>query len=575
MANALEMFTTLFQGNSSCYGIHLPDESDTAEGVKRKGKSFTKQANIEPEHYAAHIAGEMSIGVVPITQDSKVHFMALDIDVYPMNPVRYSTLFFKFGIPMVCFRSKSGGLHAYCFFNKPVPADEALDQLNSIRQLLGLDKATELFPKQRKLAMNSKGNWINLPYFGGDVTERYAYNADGNPMKFAAAMEYCMSMRTTLRLLKDTLRHLPFAPAPPCIQTLYINGEVTERAHNRNIFMFNVGCYLKSRYGDDFEGKLQLVNNSLPQPMSQVELDKTVILSHKKGNYSYQCENPILSMYCDKQICAKREYGKGSDTISDLSFESLVQVKATPPYYKWTINGVEMTFYSEDELRKQDKFMDYCIRHLHRCPNRLKEAVWLGILNRALQSVQVENVNEEEEVSEDTLFFSYFREFIVSRAFAVNLSQVKMGKVYRDDYRKVYVFRVEDLVEFLEGTKRFKFGTYNRLYNRLKLCKAKAAKMYDSQERAAFRAWLLPLDTFGKDLTDEASSVIAADQTSNAVTEQPAEAMTERQLVQRSASYANTADKLLAAMQRVQESDDSIPASELVDFSKYKEDEKF
>ncbi len=556
MSGSLEAFKTLFRGNESCYGIHIPEAEDIAEGEKKKGKSFTKQAPIEEEHYAAHIAGDMSIGVVPINHDNKVSFMAVDVDVYPCNPSKYSMLFFKYSLPFVCFRSKSGGLHAFCFFSKPTPADEALDQLHVVRQILGLAKTTETFPKQRKLALNAVGNWINLPYFGGNSSQRYAYDCDGNPMSFDAAMEYCMSVRCTLKSLKDTLEHLPFAPAPPCLQTLYLNGEVTAGAHNRNIFMFNVGCYLKSRFGDEFEDRIQMVNNSLPQPMSQVELDKTVILSHKKGNYSYQCENATLSLYCDKTICAAREFGKGSDSISDFNFESMVQVKGSPPYYRWTINGVEMTFYGEDELRKQDKFMDYCIRHLHRCPNRLKESVWHNILNKSLQSLKVEVVEEGEEVSEDILFFSYFREFIESRAFAANVSQVKMGKVYRDKERGTYVFRVEDLVQFLENTKRFRYSTLSKLHNKMKQCKASSTKLYDPQEKKAFRAWLLPIDAFVDDTMPKPTP--AADV----------------QVVKTADKNTNTADKLIAAMQRLQDEED-IPPEDTIDFNKYKEEDEF
>lgn len=554
MSSSLDAFKTLFRGSRSCYGIHIPETEDTTEGEKRKGKSFTKQAPIEEEHYAAHIAGDLSLGVVPIDHENNVNFMAIDVDVYPMNPIKYSALFLKHSLPFVCFRSKSGGLHAYCFFTNPTPAESALECLHSVRSVLGLAKTTETFPKQRRLALNSVGNWINLPYFGGERTQRYAYDYQGTPMSFEVAMEYCMSLRCSIKSLKDTIEHLPFSPAPPCLQTLYINGEVTAGAHNRNIFMFNVGCYLKSRFGDEFESRVQLVNTSLPEPMTQVELDKTVILSHKKGSYSYQCDNPTLSLYCDKAICETREYGKGSDTVSDFNFETLTQVQSSPPYYKWIINGVEMIFYGEDELRKQDKFIDYCIRHLHKCPNRLKGAKWTAILNKSLGTLQIEKVSEGEEVSSDMLFASYFREFMESRAFAMNIGQVKMGKVFKDIERNVFVFRVEDLVQFLDGTKRFKYPTLNQLHSRLKLYGASASKTYDQQLKKTFRTWHLPLTAFDKDMENPVA--------------------TPEQVTKTSQETRDTADKLIEAMQKLQDEDAMLPEN-TVDFKQFKTEDDF
>ena len=39
---------------------------------------------------------------------------------------------------------------------------------------------SEIFPKQDALAKpEDKGNWLNMPYFGGDATDRYGIKPAG------------------------------------------------------------------------------------------------------------------------------------------------------------------------------------------------------------------------------------------------------------------------------------------------------------------------------------------------------------------------------------------------------------
>ena len=51
-----------------------------------------------------------------------------------------------------------------------------------MRTLLGLPANTEVFPKQDIVPKGGTGNWINLPYFGGDNSPRHLLMADGNPI---------------------------------------------------------------------------------------------------------------------------------------------------------------------------------------------------------------------------------------------------------------------------------------------------------------------------------------------------------------------------------------------------------
>lgn len=492
--DAREQFKLLFTGRESSYGVHIPDDSPFVEGEKRKGKSYTEKEVITDGVYESHINGELSIGIVPLTEDDTVFFAAIDIDVYPLDPRRFCAFFNRFALPFITFKSKSGGAHAFVFFKKEALAKEVIPLLKRTVELLGLPEKTEIFPKQSSAA--AVGNWINLPYFDAYRTTRYAYDDKGEPLDFDTAMSLAWERRTTVRELNALLSRMPFSEAPPCLQRLYLSGLVNEANHNRNKFLFNACVYLKRRNPDDYEPRLKSVNNSLPNPMDELELEKTVLRSFINGEYSYQCDEPWLADFCNKSICANRKFGKSSIYVSDFSFENLRQINSDPPYYIWRIDGKDMTFYSEAELRRQDKFADYCVRYLHRCPNKLKDAVWVDILNKALANIEVINIAEGEEMlSETEILKQHLKEFLVERQPAQAPGQVAMGLAYFDE-ELGYCFRPTDFMAFLEYIKRYKVGGTNILHQKLKSYGAYSTKLYNPVTKKAFRVWAIRKEAF-------------------------------------------------------------------------------
>lgn len=498
--NLLSAFKELFKGNANAYGVHIPEENGDIAGKKKKGRSYTKTEPIPNDAYLRHLKGELSLGIVPINEDSVVSFSAIDVDVYPLDPLVYLRIVNNYSLPLVGFRSKSGGLHLFCFYQKPIKAAYAHKAMNYYRQLLGLPEKTELFPKQTALHSNSVGNWINLPYFNANNTTRYAYDNAGKPLSFDKALELCQRKTTTYEAIKDGLDRLPMNSAPPCLQTVYITGAATEASHNRNKYLFNVGIYLKARFGDDFENKLMEVNKGLPDPLSESEIRSTVINTHKKGSYTYQCGEPCLQQYCDREICSEREFGRGSDSVSDLTFEKLTQIVANPPYYKWVINGIEMVFYSEADLRKQDKFTYYCMRHLHKCPHKLKDNVWVGILNKAFSDMEVVDASEDgNEFSEESQTRNLIEKFLTYRGVVQDLSKIRVGAVCSDD--QFYYFRSNDLVQYIENETHSRVAEPNKLYAAIKALGAKITNLAIGNG-IRVRAWQVSKTAFATELDE-------------------------------------------------------------------------
>lgn len=484
-----DAFAELFRGNQSSHGVHIP-EKNPVEGKKAEGKSFTRRESVTHDHVLRHLHGEESIGVSPLDNNGNIRFAVIDVDVYPLVPIRYLNILYRAGLPFIGFRSKSGGLHLFLFFSQDTSAVDAMPLLQEIRQLLGLPADTEIFPKQTRLVGDSVGNWINLPYFNHKDTPRYAYSSDGKALTLEEALNVGESSKTNIKDLKKSLAALPMASAPPCLQTIYMAGGAEEGS--RNGFLFNCATYMKARFGKEFAENLHLLNSKMDAPIEYLELDKTVISSHNKGDYSYQCTDPVLSCYCNKQVCVQREYGKGTSAVSDLSFEQLVQVQSSVPYYKWFVNGAEMIFYSENELMNQTKFRELCLRLLHKVPNQLKANAWNEVLNRALTNLKIETVEAEDDLSEDSLWLSKVTEFF-SRCPAMRPSQVEEGLVWRTEDDEL-AFKGAKLLEYLDKTNLFRHFKKTQHRNLLKAYMgAKKGKLFYKDLDKSSRVWMLDL----------------------------------------------------------------------------------
>jgi hypothetical protein len=172
--SVIDRLQRLFQGSSKSHGVYTPP-SEQLVG-KEKGTATTAPGPATADHWHAHLEGKTGVGVCPLLEDGTCIFGAVDIDVYGgLNHGDMAALLVGHGLPALCARSKSGGVHVYVFANGPVPADQMVARLGEIAHALGHPKA-EIFPKQTA-PTKSGGNWLNMPYFGGDNSNRFAVQA--------------------------------------------------------------------------------------------------------------------------------------------------------------------------------------------------------------------------------------------------------------------------------------------------------------------------------------------------------------------------------------------------------------
>jgi hypothetical protein len=484
-------FQNIFSGNTDFYGKHIPEKEKDKKG-KRKGKSFTVKKQLELSSYQKHLNGEEGLGIVPLTKDGKVKFVAIDIDNYNENYVKQIVdKVYKNNLPFLPFKSKSGGLHLYMFFEKLHEYSSISKQIKEFIPVLGIDKNVEIFPKQLKLSEGQVGNWINLPYFNSKKTNQYLISKNYEPVSLSAAIMEINNKKINPENINNIVESLFLFDAPPCLQTIFYNRTV----HMRNEYLFNLAVYLKSKNEESFEYELLEYNNFLLEPLPIKEISDTTIKSHKKKDYSYRCKNQPLCDVCIKTLCKLRKYGIGGNEISELSFEDFIQHKADPPYYEWIINGVSLTFFSETDIISQGRFRELCFRELHILPVRLKDITWTKIINRALQNIVIVEINPEEDMSPGSIFMNYLHEFLEKRVFAENLSQILIDRVYRDEKEMMYVFRGQFLIDFLFNNKGFRYFRVTEIQSRVKKMGGINTRIYIDKNNKGVRIWKLPFKT--------------------------------------------------------------------------------
>jgi hypothetical protein len=502
--NDIEDFKNIFNGNTDAYGVFIP--STITEGKKVEGRASTQSSQVETYLYEEHLLGHQGLGIIPIRKDGSCVFSVIDIDKYDSDHKDIIRAIYKYNLPLVPFRSKSGGLHLYLFLSTAIQASQVLKVMVYLRDLFSLKKDTEIFPKQSMLKEGDKGNWINLPYFNMESTAQFLIKEDFTSATLSEAIQIIKEKSLSYDSFKTVTEGIPLNDAPPCLQSLYILGNVTK---DRNLYLFSLARYYKAKEGDDFERFVTEANNELKNPLPIEELLNTVIKTHKKKNYSYKCkEEPICSI-CNKNECKNRKYGIGSGEVSEISYEEFIQYGTEEPWYEWIVNGQTLTFLSEYDIINQAKFRELCLRKIHVLPFKVSEFAWTEIVNTALKNVIIKDEEEKAGMVMSTvqLFREYLVEFLTKRAPAETKEQVLVDRVYKDEKEGGYVFKAKNLHVFLIQQKQFRSYGFQELNQKLKSLGAYPKQYYVAEKKTSLRAWIIPFKGLEKYIEDTPNDI--------------------------------------------------------------------
>lgn len=474
-----QRFTQLFKGKSNTYVRNeLPKEKPEL-GQKIKTKITNNEGKVDKELLSHHLDGDFGVGICPVNAEGKCYFGVLDIDYYKSKIKRVLHFIKEYQLPLLPFRSKSGGLHVYLMLTKSVSAKTMRDTLNAISYYFSLDTIygkgkVEVFPKQEKA--EGFGSSVTLPYFNFENPYTYLLDLDGNPVEFKEALDYIQHHFTTIEAVKEALEHLPYSDAPPCIQRILLSEEVGGEDTGRNNFLFSFAVYAKKKYGAGFEDYVNQINEHFEVPLESAIVEQTC-KSVKDNEYIYKCKDIPCNGFCNKTECRKREFGLGRDKghFTGVDYGQLYRYMTAEPYYIWKLrlqgqeNWKDVIFKDEGYLLDQKNFAKMCVRFLNQAPMQVSNNDWYAILNSVLPNIQDVEVKQESDTSGLSVIRNAFINYLSNKQARRECPyQIKVGLCVRqvNNGQAKYFFTHKGFSDYLRNQK-ISFD-YNMLRETLK-----------------------------------------------------------------------------------------------------------
>ena len=458
----------LFKGYELAHGQYRVQKKE-ADG-KMSGRAVTVAEPATEEHFKEHLdGGEYILGIIMLRENNSCNFGVIDVDIRGEVKLNESLEQLERKInktPLVLCRSKSGGAHLYLFCDPAIPAIDMVAKLNEFAATLGYGGA-EIFPKQISRANErDRGNWINLCYWNGDKTERYAIH-NGKKLDLKNFIKLAEKKTTTFEKLDsykpDLVNH--FDDGPPCLQHIMTMGFPEG---GRNISLFNVGVYYRKKNPDDWQEDLMKFNYehvSTPLPSSEVN---TLIKAVSKKDYAYTCKQAPICNYCEKSKCMKRSFGIGGvgggatiniDAITKYEIENRSSVRW---YIEIQGERIEVT---TPQLLDQRQLQKLCVEKLNKCPSTMPAPKWEQRINELLSSVEV--VVDPDDASPQGQFEKVLDSFLTGKVQARHKDEIMNAKPWHDsDDGKVY-FRSEDLFIYLDS-RRFRYPSQHQIWSWLR-----------------------------------------------------------------------------------------------------------
>jgi hypothetical protein len=461
----LSRFQRLFRGRENVTGQWQQDN------IKTLPVATTQ------EHWKLHLEGKGPfLGIVPINLANSCYFGAIDVDDHAINHAAVASLVDAAELPMVVCRSKRGGAHLYVFTNEPVDAKVMQTSLRKWAAAMGFtknhdDRPIEIFPKQTKLNPNNpkdQGNWINLPYYGGSKTERYAVTAEGDKLGLKEFLDLAERRQVSEARFKSIEPKTSggFSDGPPCLQAL---DQIGYPEGSRNMGLYNVGIYLKLSQPETWQDAMLSYNQDKLDPPLKDRDVKAIIKSLEHKDYVYKCEDLPIQPHCKKTECKKQLHGidafRKQKAMSQMpKLTGLRKVLTDPPRWLLSVNEKDLDL-ETDQLMSQAMFRKAVLERCSVIVPLLKMGEWDDVLKGLLAEHKVIEAPEDAGVLGQ--FMSLFYDFLMRRYHATRLDDLLSGVPFEDMEKGVVYFRAIDLSRYLDRQK-FRMFDHGKLFTTLR-----------------------------------------------------------------------------------------------------------
>lgn len=471
-----------FCGLVRAHGVYRIEGKKDSRG-KIPGKAKTIKEPITEKTWKDHLAGTEGLGIVPINDEGLTKFGAIDVDVYDLNLENLESKVKQTKLPLTVTRTKSGGAHLYLFMRELTKASFVRERLMEWAVFLGHPQV-EVFPKQSELGGEDDiGSWINMPYFGGDKTTRYAI-VNGKGLSTQEFIDHADKVATTVKDIEliKIKQDEDLEGGPPCLQHL-ANAGFPEGT--RNQALFNLGIFAKMKFGDSWKEKTRKFNQKYFIPPLERQEVEVILKSVDKKSYFYRCKEAPISSVCNRAICGRREHGVNkSGNDPGVTLDGLIKILTDPPIWLLNVNGKRLKLNDTEDLIQQVRFYKVCLNSQNIVPNRVNENVWRDIIRSLLEKI------EEIEAPVDTgikgEFLSLLENFCSERALARHQDELLVGKAWQDgDW---VMFRSTDMIDWMKK-KKFYIGT-REAWNYLREKKARTKEFILKGKH--LRVWIIP-----------------------------------------------------------------------------------
>ena len=446
-------FIKIFSGLERAYG--QTQSRSKNESGKLEAKSWIEKEKLTEQKWIDHLDGkEPSLGIIPIKDDNTCTWGAIDIDTYDgFDHKKLIKTIIDKKLSLVVCKSKSGGAHIFLFVRQACSAKDMQIKLTEIAAWIGHGDS-EVFPKQIELNSKGTGNFLNLPYNHPEYPTRYALDDEGNALDtLYSFIEYYETK--VLEKISDLVIDKPvtekknddFKNAPPCLVTLASQGF---SEGSRNMAMFQLGVYLRQRYPEKLESKLDYYNTkyfSPPLPSREV---LTILKQVEDKKYFYRCEDPMFKSVCEKIKCQTMKFGVGNSASNDIT--SLKKWVSDNPMYEVTHNG-KVIILTLDQLANHGEYRKAAIAQANESPRPIAPAVWSDIVDNLLKSMgEGDYIMLPGEVTAKGQFLDQLKIFLENNGGAKDRQDVLQGMVY--EHENYLFFKPQAFRDFLK-MKRF------------------------------------------------------------------------------------------------------------------------
>jgi hypothetical protein len=438
----MEKFKEIFSGLERAYGMTYVDKKG-ADGQKIKGKSFVQRGMVTDSMWQDHLNGaEPSLGIIPINEDNTCKWGCVDIDSYAgFDHKKLIDKIKSLDLPLLVFRSKSGGAHVFCFTTVPVEAKLMRDKLVSVSAVLGYG-GSEVFPKQIELkSKDDTGNFLNLPYFNGDKTTRYCFNDQGE----AVNLERFYLLHELYKLTPEQLETLiikrpdsEFSDGPPCLESL----TQTEIKDGRDRIIYQYIQYAKRKWPDSWQAKINAFNYKYFEKHPSGPLEDRIVQGKIKFNdgkdLGFKCNEDPMCNHCDKKLCRTRKYGIGGDAVFPI-LSDLQKVELDEPYYWVNVDGDRVKLDNIDCLMEQRLFRRTVVKQINKKPPRITVKEFEKYTDMLLQGIELIKAPVGSSMIDQLK--EHLEEFCTNRTAAETTKKdILNGNVYTEEGKHKFIF---------------------------------------------------------------------------------------------------------------------------------------